>query len=164
MQSYIEALASAPLHRFGDWPNRDIPNVCAGVYAIYDKAGAFIYVGMAGAALNEQAIAKKVADKKRSGLADRLNSHASGYRSGDRFNIYIGDLYVLATLTAEDIAGVSAGKIPFDAFIKTFIRAELSYRYIVVPNTVVRELEGYIQTNGIDGVLPSINGRGKPTT
>lgn len=158
MEKYIADLANAPLQRFADWPNREIPSVCAGVYTVHDRHR-FIYVGMAGAGLNESAIEQKRAAGKRSGLFDRLNSHASGYRSGDRFNIYIGDLYVLSTLSPDDVAGISAGIVSFDAFIKAFIRAELSYRYVITPNTSVRELETHIQIDGIDGERPAINGK-----
>ena len=87
MQEHVESLATASLHRFADWPNRAIPEVCAGVYTVYERSGKFIYVGMAGAQLTEEAIENKQAAGKRSGLFDRLNSHASGYRSGDQFNI-----------------------------------------------------------------------------
>jgi hypothetical protein len=160
VQQHIESLATASLHRFSDWPNREIPDVCAGVYTICDRNGEFLYVGMAGAGLSDEVIKKKRATGKRSGLADRLNSHASGYRSGDRFNIYIGDLYVLKTLSPDTIERISLGTTSFDGFIKTFIRDELSYRYVVVPNTAVRELELHIQTNGINGELPVINRRG----
>lgn len=159
IQQQVESLAIASLHRFADWPNCAIPDVCAGVYTIYERNGQLIYVGMAGAQLTKEAIENKKAAGKRSGLFDRLNSHARGYRSGDQFNIYISDLYVLKKLSQNDIADISAGTKSVDALVKEFIRAELSYRYVVVPNTVVRELEVYIQTKGIHGELPVINRR-----
>ena len=161
MQEHVESLATSSLHRFADWPNCAIPEVCAGVYAIYERSGKFIYIGMAGKKLTEEAIEEKQAAGKRSGLFDRLNSHASGYRSGDQFNIYISDVYVLRTLSKNDIAGISSGTKSFNALVKEFIRAELSYRYVVVPNTVVKKLEEYIQAKGIKGELPVINGRGQ---
>jgi len=156
---FTEALAEAPLHRFADWPNRTIPSVCAGVYSVYDRLERFIYVGMAGAKLNASEIDRKKAQAKRSGLYDRLDSHASGYRSGDRFNIYVGDLYVLRTLSTEEIEGISDGLMSFDGLIREFIRGELTYRYVITSNTVVRGLETHIQRNGIRGERPAINGK-----
>ena len=158
-QEQIAELAQSTLHSFGDWPNREIPRVCAGVYAVYDRDERFIYAGMAGASLTEAVIRQKEAEGKKSGLFDRLNSHASGYRSGDRFNIYIGDLYVLPTLSRGEIKLISRGEWSFDASIKHLIRDELSYRYLVTANTVVRELESDMQRYGIDGVLPAIDAR-----
>jgi hypothetical protein len=159
MKHHVADLALSPLHRFADWPNSSIPRVCAGVYAVYDREERFLYVGMAGAGLNKRVISQKMNAGKDSGLYVRLCSHANGYRSGDRFNIYIGDLYVLGTLPRPTIANISEGKASFDTCIKKYIRSELSYRYVVVPNNVVRGLEAYIQTTGINGRLPSINGR-----
>ena len=161
VDEYVASLAAAPLCRFFDWPNSAIPRVCAGVYAVYDRDGRFIYIGMAGALLTESAIEKKKKTGRKSGLFDRLNAHVSGYRSGDRFNIYIGDLYVLGRLSQLQIQQISTGKSEFDAFIKKYIRDELSYRYLELPNAVVRELEDYIKIKGINGELPSINSKEK---
>ena len=88
-----------------------------------------------------------------------MSSHATGYRSGDRFNIYIGDLYVLKTLPKKSIDNISMGKESFDLHIKSYITDNLSYRYVITSNAVVRELETFIQKNGIDGVRPKINAK-----
>jgi hypothetical protein len=56
VQNHIENLAAASLQHLSDWPNREIPDVCAGVYTIYDRIGAFVYVGMAGAGLSDEVI------------------------------------------------------------------------------------------------------------
>lgn len=154
-----EQLCFAPLNAFADWPNREIPNVCSGVYAIYDDQDNFIYVGMAGASLTARVVANKIKNGKKSGLYDRLNSHASGYRSGDRFNIYIGDLYVLKTLASSQIRSISDKSQSFDSYIRDFIRSNLHYRYLITPNTIVRGLEAHIQKNGIRGDKPTINSR-----
>ena len=159
MKRFTQEIQLSPLHEFSSWPNHDIPNVCSGVYTIYEADGTLIYVGMAGAALNPDAVLRKTAQQKKSGLVDRLNSHASGYRSGDRFNIYIGDLYVLRTLTSQQIAQIVSGNLSFDSLIKAFIRRELSYKYIIAPHHQVRRIETYIQTEGLGGIYPTINGR-----
>lgn len=80
-------MEEAPLHRFANWPVRDIPRVTAGIYAFFDGSDRFLYVGMAGAGLNVSAIEKNRSAGKQSGLFDRLASHATGYRSGDRLDI-----------------------------------------------------------------------------
>ncbi len=157
IEKLTQKLANSTLYRFGDWPAPDLPRVSAGVYAVYDDQEAFLYIGMAGANLNAPAIAEKKKAGKQSGLFDRLASHATGYRSGDRFNIYIGDLFVLPQLSSVQIADIAARKVSFDSFIKTYIRSNLSYRYIVLPNVEVRGFERYIQCEGIDGVKPLIN-------
>jgi hypothetical protein len=157
LKDLAQELAKPTLNRFADWPAPDLPRVSAGVYAVYDPQGTFLYAGMAGATLTETRIAAKVKAGKQSGLFDRLASHATGYRSGDRFNIYIGDLFVLPTLTPKKIADIASRKSSMDSIIKKFIRNNLSFRYIVLPNSKVREFERYIQREGIDGQKPLIN-------
>ena len=73
---------------------------------------------MAGAGLNASAIEKKRSAGKQSGLFDRLASHATGYRSGDRFNIYIGDLFVLPNLSSDHVAAIANRELSFDSLIK----------------------------------------------
>ena len=155
----VKELSDSQLFSFSDWPNSQIPKVCAGVYTIYDENECLIYVGMAGAELTEDKIQAKTSANKKSGLFDRLGSHASGYRSGDRFNIYVGDLFVLGELTQADIDGISRRENSFDSYIKDYIRQNLSYRYIVTKNDTVRELENYIQENGVNGEMPTINAK-----
>ena len=158
MKNLVEQLSESEAHRFSDWPNRTIPLIAAGVYTVYDISDRFLYVGMAGASLNT--LRKKKLSQipgRKSGLYDRLNSHASGYRSGDRFNIYICDLFVLNTLTKAQIEAISGGRMSLDSLNKNYIRKELSYRYILTEYSVVRKLEDYIQRNGVNGVLPTIN-------
>jgi hypothetical protein len=157
LKKISQKLAAAPLYRFADWPAQDIPRVAAGVYAIYDASEIFLYVGMAGAGLDAPAIEKKKATGKQSGIFDRLASHATGYRSGDRFNIYIGDLFVLPELSEQEIAAIADRTISFDSFIKDFIRSNLSFRYIELPYSEVREFERYVQRMGLNGVKPTIN-------
>ena len=61
----VKELSDSQLFSFSDWPNSQIPKVCAGVYTIYDENECLIYVGMAGAELTEDKIqAKTSANKK----------------------------------------------------------------------------------------------------
>jgi hypothetical protein len=158
MQNLVEQLSESEAHRFSNWPNRSIPPIAAGVYAVYDSSDKFLYVGMAGASLSPPRT-KELSQipGRKSGLYDRLNSHASGYRSGDRFNIYICDLFVLETLTKAQIENITNRRISLDSLNKDYIRKELSYRYILTEYNVVRKLEDYIQRNGLNRVLPTIN-------
>ena len=157
MTILTQKLAAAPLYRFAEWPLQAIPRVAAGVYAIYDSTETLLYVGMAGAALDSTAIKAKTNAGKQSGIFDRLASHATGYRSGDRFNIYIGDLFVLPNLSQDEIASIANRVTSFDSHIKAYIRQNLSFRYIELPNTQVREFERHLQKIGIAGVKPTIN-------
>ena len=160
MERYLEELANAKLCHFKDWPNQQIPPVCSGVYTVYDSSDHLIYVGMAGANLTRSRTLEKQQAGKQSGLYDRLRSHASGYRSGDQFNVYIGDLYVLKRLSRDQIEAISCGNESFDTHIKTFIHEHLSYRYVIVPNTIVRQIESEIQRVGLNGKRPAINAKG----
>jgi len=160
IEEYASKLTLAPKFRFSEWPNTSIPRIAPGVYAVYDENDKFLYVGMAGANLDNSRIEElsKIPGRQ-SGLFDRLSFHASGSRSGDRFNIYICDLFVLKNLTETQIDAISNQTLSLDPIIKEFIRTKLCYRYLVTENTVVRELEDYIQRNGLRGELPSINGK-----
>ena len=71
-------------------------------------------------------------------------SHASGVRSGDQFCVYISDRLVINNLTDEQIKGTSEGTYSLDHQIRDFIRTELSYRYVLVPDDpTARALERY---------------------
>ena len=157
MLKLVDQLADSEIFAFSAWPNGNIPDVCSGVYAIYDSAESLLYVGMAGAGLTPQNVRKKETSGKRSGLVDRLNSHAGGLRSGDRFNIYIADLFVMPGLAPEQIASIADQRQSFDNLIRNYIRLTLYYRFLVTPHDVVRSLETELRTNGIRGQRPSIN-------
>ena len=71
---------------FADWPNREIPLVAAGVYAIWHN-DTLIYCGMSGRKISKA----QTAGKTRYGLTTRLASHASGRLSGDQFCVYVAN-------------------------------------------------------------------------
>ena len=115
------------VHRFADWPNRDVPKGQPGVYLIY-QGNDLKYVGMASA-----------------NLYGRLNQHARGRRSGDQFCVYVSDRFVMKNLTDEQLDGISQGTYSLDHQIRDFIRTELSYRYLLVsddPSTRALERHG----------------------
>jgi hypothetical protein len=65
------------------------------------------------------------------GLWARLNSHASGRRSGDQFNIYICDRFIVPALTSGQQRDIGAGRLLLDQMTRSFIREHLSYRFVV---------------------------------
>ena len=105
-------LTRQSVHRFADWPNRDVPKGQPGVYLIY-QGNDLKYVGMASA-----------------NLYGRLNQHARGRRSGDQFCVYVSDRLVMKNLTDEQLNGISEGTYSLDHQIRDFIRTELYYRYV----------------------------------
>lgn len=98
----LRALEKGSCHRFSDWPNPSVPKVAAGVYTIWEN-GRLVYVGMSGRGLAAEDIAAPDEPAKAKGLWTRLDSHASGRRSGDQFCVYVCDRFVVLM----DIAGVS---------------------------------------------------------
>jgi hypothetical protein len=150
---YITALESAPVHHFADWELVKVPGGPPGVYTIW-RGEEFIYVGIS------YRDARDTKNPQARGLAGRLNSHASGRRSGDQFCIYICDRYLLPTLTPEQITQVGDGKLSLDALTRQYIRERLSYRYVLTATgDEAREVERRIQRNGLPlHGTPALNG------
>ena len=124
-------LTAAPLRRFADWPDEQVPRRTAGVYTVW-RAEEFLYVGMSGrGAQSEDFTAQPGAPGGNKGLWTRLNSHASGRRSGDQFNIYICDRFVVPSLTTDQQREIGRGTLLLDQMTRSFIRAQLSYRFAV---------------------------------
>jgi hypothetical protein len=110
----IATLRLGDPHRFSDWPNRAVPAVAAGVYSVWD-GDELIYVGMAGRSLTADSIVEyRASPLRRTGLFDRLNSHASGRRSGDQFCVYVCDRLVVPTLTPEQLRQIGQGELSLD--------------------------------------------------
>lgn len=113
--------------RFSDWPDLDVPVVSAGVYAIWND-NQLVYCGMSGREL-DKAIAS---GKKKYGLINRLNSHASGRLSGDQFCVYVANRLVIPCLTQEDLPKFASGELRLDHLTKEFIHQHLDYQYLLV--------------------------------
>ena len=93
--SMMQELAAGPLFRFADWPSDLVPRRAASVYTVW-RDDEFIYVGMSGrGAQREDFVADPGQRSQARGLWTRLNSHASGRRSGDQFNVYICDRFIV---------------------------------------------------------------------
>jgi hypothetical protein len=107
-------------HRFAAWPNRAVPAGGPGLYTVWHEDGRFLYVGLAGAGGGS------------GGLYGRLKSHASGRRGGDPLCLLVADRLVLPLLSRAEIAGIAAGRIPFDALLRAYIRRRLLYRFAPV--------------------------------
>ena len=124
LEQLWDELNQQPVHRFADWPNRDVPKGKPGVYLIF-QVNDLNYVGMASANLN-----------------GRLNQHARGKRSGDQFCVYVGDRLVMPKLGIDQMKGVFSGEYSLDDAIKEFVRSKLSYRYLLVADdSTARALE-----------------------
>lgn len=130
LDQYVTELGQGALHSFGDWPNPSVPAFGAGVYTVWDDVGRFIYVGMSGRGITAETVRRNTPH----GIYTRLQSHASGRRSGDQFCVYVADRLVLPTLSQEDIAAIAAGRHQMDAFVRRYIHENLSYRFVVVPD------------------------------
>lgn len=150
----LAVLQAGALHRFSDRPQQDIPPFAAGVYAIWLDESVFSYAGMTG-----RSIAPGMADNgKRSGLASRLASHASGRRSGDQFCVYVADRQVMPGLTRDEIEAIGAGRASFDRRLRDFIRNRMGYRFVVLPGGAeARDLEAVLRAGRWPAGAPLVN-------
>ena len=153
----LTRLEDGPLFRFADWPVSAVPLAAAGVYTIW-RSGEHIYVGMAGRGLSAGDIAARSEHGRKTGLWSRLESHASGRRSGDQFCVYVSDRLVLPGLTAEQIAQIAAGGLALDLLVRQWIRSELSFRFATTPDgPSALELERRIQAGALRAGKPFLN-------
>ena len=127
----IDELKSGVLHPFATWPHSVIPTATAGVYSIWNNDGTLVYVGMSGRGMSNEHLVESQSVGRKRGLYTRLNSHASGARSGDQFCVYVADRLVLPTLTREQIKAISERAIAFDHLVRDYIHANLSYRFAI---------------------------------
>jgi hypothetical protein len=126
----VADLADGIAYSFSEWPNSAVPTFGAGVYMIWHKDGRFVYVGMSGRGITADTIHRNTPQ----GIYTRLQSHASGRRSGDQFCIYVADRLVLPTLSQDDIRAIASGRHQMDAFVRRYIHESLSYRFVLVPD------------------------------
>ena len=138
---------------FSEDPRNHIPNTGSIIYSVWDKDENFIYIGISGL--------QKSLDR-RSPLS-RMISHASGVRSGDQFNVYIHDFYVIPTLVQSGKYEPAKGVL--DKLTRDYIHQNLSYRFVSVQSddsdVIVRSLEKQIQS-GAFGLTPKLNGNAAP--
>src|SRR5262245_26071448 len=127
---HITELSQGIAHAFASWPNPSVPAFGAGVYTIWHNDGRFIYVGMSGRGITADTIRRNTPQ----GLYTRLQSHASGRRSGDQFCVYVADRLVLPTLSEGHISAIASGRHQMDAFVRQYIHENLSYRFVMLPD------------------------------
>jgi len=146
VDSHLESLAVGPRYRFADWPNTVMPRGPVGVYTVWLGAS-FLYVGMSWKEHTER------------GLWGRMNSHASGRRSGDQFCVYICDRFVVPKLSAEEQRLVGADELKLDDLTRGFIADNLDYRFALTESgDQARSLERRVRSEGLLGCgLPFLN-------
>ena len=154
----MQALETGPLHRFGDWPNQQVPKRAAGVYTVWE-GDRLLYVGMSGRAMTAEDL--EVSDRGRvvaKELWTRLNAHASGRRSGDQFCVYLGDRFVVPELTASQQQQLAAGTLSLDSLIRAFVRERLAYRFVVTADGAeAARLEGAVRRGALSAGPPYLN-------
>ena len=129
MTDLVRALAQGPAHAFSDWPVDAVPDVAAGVYAIWDQ-DRLVYVGMSGKNKTKEQLDEIRSEGGRKGLWERLASHASGARSGDQFCVYVADLLLLPGLSAEQCAAIGSRELSFDSLVKDYVHERLTFRFM----------------------------------
>jgi hypothetical protein len=156
----ITELQTGPIYRFADWPNDAVPQRAAGVYTIW-RGHVLIYVGMSGrGAQAEDLVTRPGRDGKDKArwLWTRLDSHASGRRSGDQFNLYICDRFVVPILTQDQQRDVGRGYLLLDQMTRSFIREHLSYRFAIYSSgEEAFQIERDIRAGGLPAGRPYLN-------
>jgi hypothetical protein len=129
LSTLIADLATGVAYPFSDWPNTAVPAFGAGVYTIWHKDGRFIYVGMSGRGITADTVHRNTPQ----GIYTRLQSHASGRRSGDQFCVYVADRLVLPA-SQDDVVAIASGRHQMDAFVRRYIHENFSYRFVLMPD------------------------------
>jgi hypothetical protein len=125
----VQELQDVPALKFADWPHPGLPRRAAGVYTIWRQED-LLYAGMSGRGAQAEDFTVG-SDGKAAGLWTRLNSHASGRRSGDQFNVYICDRFVIPALAQDQQQAIASGQLLLDRMTRDFIRQNLTYRYLI---------------------------------
>ena len=138
---------------FRDWPNSEIPLVAAGVYSIWHNEN-LIYCGMSGREIEKP----QNQSKKKYGIYNRLNSHASGRLSGDQFCVYVANRLVIPELDHKDLEMFASGEVNLDQLTKDYIHSKFSYRYLIVDSSSEAfELENHCKSGDVFGQKPYLN-------
>lgn len=120
-----DLLRDGPLFWFAHWPTGNVPKVGSVVYTVWDRDGTFVYAGMSG----------RTPTQSGSGPWGRLNSHASGRRSGDQFCVYVCDRLVIPSLHNR-LEDLRSGALSLDRETKAYIRQRLGFRWLAVDGPV----------------------------
>ena len=146
----LRHLETGTLRHFRDWPHQDLRISAPGVYTVW-RENEFLYVGISWQDRPGSA-----------GLYGRLNSHASGRRSGDQFCLYICDRFCIPTLTSDQLRKIGTGELSLDRMTKSFIREQLTYRAIhTETGGEARIIEAQVRSLGLpSGRRPFLNPTG----
>ncbi len=138
-------------YKFSDWPNKAIPNVAAGIYAIWNGDELF-YCGMSGREI------EKNRNKKKYGLVTRLHSHSTGRLSGDQFCVYVANRLVIPSLKKSDLPLFANGSLKLDILTKLYIHDHLEYQYILVnSSSEAYDIENKARSGEVFGQKPKLN-------
>jgi hypothetical protein len=113
---------------------------------------------MAGRGLGADDIDSPDEPVKVRGLWTRLNSHASGRRSGDQFCVYICDRFVVPHLSAQQQAQIADGALSLDALTRRLIHGRYEYRFVITPDGAAAfALEREVQRGALSVGKPFLN-------
>ena len=89
-------------------------------------------------------------DPRAKGVHSRLASHASGRRSGDQFNVYICDHFVIPDLAHDQLQDLRDGKRILDQLTKGYIRTHLEFSVWIAPGgQTARDVEHELRAIGL---------------
>ena len=139
----LSELEVGQVHTFREWPVDTFPKGPPGVYTVW-HGDDFLYVGIA------YRDPKDTNNPQARGVWGRLSTHASGRRSGDQFNIYVCDRFIVPELSDDDRDALRAGSRLLDTRTRDYIRDNLCFRvYITDDGTTARKIEHHIRTHGL---------------
>lgn len=145
----LRALLTGAISWFEDWPDHSVPRSGCAVYTVWDREERFLYAGMSGRSATVAAGSK--------GPFGRLNSHASGRRSGDQFCIYVCDRLVLPSLHNR-VQDIASGAVSLDAETRLFIRQRLGFRLSSAGSPATAfALENLLCTGATNAGCPMLN-------
>jgi hypothetical protein len=152
----VRELQDTTALKFADWPDVRVPRRAAGVYTIWRQEN-LLYAGMSGRGARVEDFTVG-SDGKAVGLWTRLNSHASGRRSGDKFNVYISDRFVVPALKRDQQQAIAFGQLLLDHLTRDFICQNLTYRYLVCRDgTEALEIERHVRAGQLPAGRPYLN-------
>jgi hypothetical protein len=156
LATVVRELQGATALKFADWPDPRIPRRAAGVYTVWRQED-LLYAGMSGRGAQAEDFTVG-SDGKAAGLWTRLRSHATGRRSGDQFNVYICDRFVIPTLTQDQQQEIASGRLLLDQMTKEFISQNLTYRYLVCRDgTEALAIERSVRAGQLPAGRPYLN-------
>jgi hypothetical protein len=75
------------------------------------------------------------AEKRRFGLATRLDSHATGRLSDDQFCVYVANRLVIPSLDPQLLPRFASGELNLDALKTAYIHERFEYQFAIVQSS-----------------------------